>query len=61
MSGPRHDPSLYRQRDVIPITRALVSVSDKTGLIELATALADAGVEIVSTGGSAAAIASRTP
>jgi phosphoribosylaminoimidazolecarboxamide formyltransferase/IMP cyclohydrolase len=57
MSGPTHDPSKYRPRDVIPITRALVSVSDKTGLIELATALVDAGVEIVSTGGSAAAIA----
>ena len=57
MSGPRHDPTLYRSRDVIPIKRALVSVSDKTGLVELATALADAGVEIVSTGGSAAAIA----
>ena len=57
MSGPTHDPALYRHRDVIPITRALVSVSDKTGLIELAQALADAGVEIVSTGGSASAIA----
>jgi phosphoribosylaminoimidazolecarboxamide formyltransferase/IMP cyclohydrolase len=57
MSGPKHDPSLYRSRDVIPIKRALVSVSDKTGLIDLAQALADAGVEIVSTGGSAAAIA----
>jgi len=57
MSGPSHDPSLYRPRDVVAIKRALVSVSDKTGLIELATALAAAGVEIVSTGGSAAAIA----
>jgi phosphoribosylaminoimidazolecarboxamide formyltransferase / IMP cyclohydrolase len=57
MSGPSHDPAMYRERDVIPIRRALVSVSDKTGLIELAQALADAGVEIVSTGGSAAAIA----
>jgi phosphoribosylaminoimidazolecarboxamide formyltransferase/IMP cyclohydrolase len=57
MSGPTHDPALYRHRDVVPITRALVSVSDKTGLIELATALAAAGVEIVSTGGSATAIA----
>jgi phosphoribosylaminoimidazolecarboxamide formyltransferase/IMP cyclohydrolase len=57
MSGPTHDPALYRERDVVPITRALVSVSDKTGLVELATALAAAGVEIVSTGGSAAAIA----
>ncbi|HEY0259954.1 MAG TPA: bifunctional phosphoribosylaminoimidazolecarboxamide formyltransferase/IMP cyclohydrolase [Lacisediminihabitans sp.] len=47
----------YRQRDVIPITRALVSVSDKTGLLELAEALAAAGVEIVSTGSTAATIA----
>ncbi|MDQ1561711.1 MAG: phosphoribosylaminoimidazolecarboxamide formyltransferase / cyclohydrolase [Actinomycetota bacterium] len=57
MSGPSHDPALYRPRDVIRIRRALVSVSDKTHLLELAKALADAGVEIVSTGGSAKAIA----
>ncbi|MCC2033976.1 bifunctional phosphoribosylaminoimidazolecarboxamide formyltransferase/IMP cyclohydrolase [Microbacterium allomyrinae] len=53
MAGPRHDPALYRDRDVVPVRRALVSVSDKTDLLSLATALADAGVEIVSTGGSA--------
>ena len=40
-----------------PIRRALLSVSDKTGLIELATALDAAGVALVSTGGSARAIA----
>ena len=40
-----------------PIRRALLSVSDKTGLIELATALNAAGVALVSTGGSARAIA----
>ncbi|MCU1597658.1 MAG: bifunctional phosphoribosylaminoimidazolecarboxamide formyltransferase/IMP cyclohydrolase [Glaciihabitans sp.] len=57
MSGPSHDPALYRPRDIIRIRRALVSVSDKTDLLELAKALADAGVEIVSTGGSAKAIA----
>jgi phosphoribosylaminoimidazolecarboxamide formyltransferase/IMP cyclohydrolase len=57
MSGPTHDPALYRERDIVPITRALVSVSDKTGLVVLASALAEAGVEIVSTGGSAKAIA----
>ncbi len=39
------------------IERALMSVSDKTGLIDLARALAAAGVEIVSTGGTAKAIA----
>ena len=41
----------------VPIKRALVSVYDKTGLTGLATALAAAGVEIVSTGSTAAAIA----
>jgi phosphoribosylaminoimidazolecarboxamide formyltransferase / IMP cyclohydrolase len=40
-----------------PVRRALVSVSDKTGLIELATALNDAGVSLVSTGSTAARIA----
>jgi phosphoribosylaminoimidazolecarboxamide formyltransferase/IMP cyclohydrolase len=57
MAGPSHDPADYRERDVIPIRRALVSVSDKTGLVALASALAAAGVEIVSTGSTAKAIA----
>src|SRR6202142_4494986 len=35
------------------ITRALLSVSDKTGLKEFATALAGYGVELISTGGTA--------
>ncbi len=39
-----------------PIRRALVSVFDKTGLEELVRGLADAGVDLVSTGGSAATI-----
>ncbi|MXG89451.1 bifunctional phosphoribosylaminoimidazolecarboxamide formyltransferase/IMP cyclohydrolase [Nocardioides flavescens] len=43
--------------DRIEIRRALVSVYDKTGLEELVTALHEAGVELVSTGGSAALIA----
>ena len=33
--------------------RALISVSDKTGIVDLARSLADAGVELVSTGGTA--------
>src|SRR5215472_4188935 len=41
----------------VAIKRALVSVYDKTGLTELASALAASGVEIVSTGSTAAAIA----
>src|SRR6201989_1506303 len=39
------------------VSRALLSVSDKTGLIEFARALAVRGVELVSTGGTAKAIA----
>ena len=43
--------------DKVAIRRALISVSDKTGLIEAARALSDLGVELVSTGGTRAAIA----
>ena len=39
--------------DLFPVRRALLSVSDKTGLIDLATSLNQRGVELVSTGGSA--------
>jgi phosphoribosylaminoimidazolecarboxamide formyltransferase/IMP cyclohydrolase len=39
--------------DLAPLTRALISVSDKTGLLDLARALAGRGVELVSTGGTA--------
>ncbi|WP_405395373.1 bifunctional phosphoribosylaminoimidazolecarboxamide formyltransferase/IMP cyclohydrolase [Microbispora hainanensis] len=42
----------------IAIRRALITVYDKTGLEDLARGLEAAGVEIVSTGGTAAAIAS---
>src|SRR5688500_10927815 len=41
----------------LEIRRALISVSDKTGVLHLARALADRGVEIVSTGGTARALA----
>ena len=40
----------------ITIRRALLSVSDKTGLVDLARSLADQGVELVSTGGTAKAL-----
>ena len=43
--------------DQVPVRRALVSVYDKTGLDALVRGLHDAGVELVSTGGSAALIA----
>ncbi|HAQ67691.1 MAG: bifunctional phosphoribosylaminoimidazolecarboxamide formyltransferase/IMP cyclohydrolase PurH [Planctomycetota bacterium] len=41
----------------IRIRRALISVSDKSGLVEFARELAAMGVEIISTGGTAAALA----
>jgi phosphoribosylaminoimidazolecarboxamide formyltransferase/IMP cyclohydrolase len=53
MSAPAFPPA----PDAVAVRRALISVSDKTGLIEAARALADLGVEIVSTGGTRAAIA----
>ena len=38
--------------DLRKISRALISVSDKTGIVEFAQALAEQGVEILSTGGT---------
>ena len=42
--------------DLYPVRRALISVSDKTGLAEFGQALAARGVEILSTGGTARAL-----
>ena len=42
--------------DLAPLRRALLSVSDKTGLIRLGKSLAERGVELLSTGGSAKAL-----
>ena len=42
--------------DVVTITRALISVSDKTGIVPFARILATKGVEILSTGGTARAL-----
>ena len=53
MQAPAFPPS----PDHVAPKRALISVSDKTGLIEAARALAEKGVELVSTGGTRAAIA----
>jgi phosphoribosylaminoimidazolecarboxamide formyltransferase / IMP cyclohydrolase len=53
MSAPAYPAAPDRAK----IGRALLSVSDKTGLIEAATALSALGVELVSTGGTRAAIA----
>ncbi|WP_449277849.1 bifunctional phosphoribosylaminoimidazolecarboxamide formyltransferase/IMP cyclohydrolase [Leucobacter sp. GX24907] len=56
MAVQSHDPSQYEHRDLVPVRRALISVSDKSGLIELAEALATEGVELVSTGSTASTI-----
>jgi len=45
--------------DLVPVRRALISLSDKSGLDELAAGLARHGVEIVSTGGTAAKLRER--
>jgi phosphoribosylaminoimidazolecarboxamide formyltransferase/IMP cyclohydrolase len=42
--------------EILSIRRALLSVSDKTGVVDLARSLAAAGVELVSTGGTSAAL-----
>ncbi|TKA96929.1 bifunctional phosphoribosylaminoimidazolecarboxamide formyltransferase/IMP cyclohydrolase [Cereibacter changlensis] len=42
--------------NLVPVGRALLSVSDKTGLLDLAKALAAQGVELISTGGTASAL-----
>ncbi|MES2713646.1 MAG: bifunctional phosphoribosylaminoimidazolecarboxamide formyltransferase/IMP cyclohydrolase [Pseudomonadota bacterium] len=42
--------------DALPIRRALLSVSDKTGLLDFARALVNQGAEILSTGGTAKAL-----
>lgn len=51
VSSP-HSSSVLSVPDIAPIRRALISVSDKSGLVEFAQDLAAMGVEIYSTGGT---------
>jgi len=44
---------------LVPVRRALLSVSDKTGIVEFASALAQLGVDIISTGGTARLLQER--
>ncbi|EKE25077.1 MAG: hypothetical protein ACD_5C00305G0001, partial [uncultured bacterium] len=44
---------LFQEEKMARITRALISVSEKAGVVELAEALSGYGVEILSTGGTA--------
>jgi phosphoribosylaminoimidazolecarboxamide formyltransferase/IMP cyclohydrolase len=43
---------MSQQPDLIPVKRALISVSDKTGIVDFARALSGLGVELLSTGGT---------
>lgn len=43
--------------DLRPVKRALLSVSDKAGLIDFAAGLQRHGIELISTGGTQAALA----
>ena len=42
-----------------PVRRALISVSDKTGVVEFAKALTELGIDILSTGGTCRLLASE--
>jgi phosphoribosylaminoimidazolecarboxamide formyltransferase/IMP cyclohydrolase len=63
MERASHSPGTHRTRRVssvgpvapgeVQVARALLSVSDKTGILEFARGLADLGIEIISTGGTA--------
>ena len=44
--------NLTRSLNLTPVRRALLSVSDKTGIVEFAKILSNSGVEILSTGGT---------
>ena len=47
---------VYHCKECLLIKRALISVTDKTGVVEFAQGLRDLGVEIISTGGTARAL-----
>ena len=58
MTPPAHAAAIAPDTDpqLVKVARALVSVSDKSGIVELATILHSLGIEIISTGGTAKAI-----
>ncbi len=57
MAATMTAPAQPNTLDLVPLRRALLSVSDKAGLIDLAKALHARGVVLISTGGTAKAIA----
>src|SRR3954465_6345349 len=57
MATTDQGPVQVTQPGEVRVQRALLTVSDKRGLVEFARGLADLGVEIVSTGGTARELA----
>ncbi len=57
MNAPLSASPKTQASSLVPIRRALISVSDKKDLVPFARALAQMGVEIISTGGTASALA----
>ncbi len=53
MEASQQPVSVLSTESNVRITRALLSVSDKTGIVEFARGLADLGIEVISTGGTA--------
>lgn len=52
-----HEPTLIDSLpDLVPVRRALLSVSDKRGIVEFARGLHELGIELISTGGTAKAL-----
>ena len=56
MSSPEAETATAAAPGEVRVARALLSVSDKTGIAEFARGLADLGIEIISTGGTAGAL-----
>ena len=52
MSLTKFDPRIFME-EIVPIQRALISVSDKSGVVEFANSLSLHGIKILSTGGTA--------
>ena len=59
MSTTEPSPAAVTQPGDVRIRRALLTVSDKRGLAEFARGLAELGIELVSTGGTARELASQ--
>src|SRR5918999_4214217 len=57
MATTEGGPAAVEQPGEVQVRRALLTVSDKTGLVEFARGLVDMGIEIVSTGGTARELA----